>query len=104
MKTGTIRRIDDLGRVVVPREIRRKLGIKEGDPLEISLDGNKVVFELYFPTYNHEQHIKQLIEMLEQDEFLVEKLEHREAQKKAVAALKEAYNELHQTERKVEGE
>lgn len=33
--TGIIRRIDDLGRVVVPKEIGRSLGIKEGDPLEI---------------------------------------------------------------------
>lgn len=47
MKTGIIRRIDDLGRVAIPKEIRRKLNIKEGDPLEICLDGNKVIFELY---------------------------------------------------------
>lgn len=33
--TGVVRRIDDLGRVVIPREIRRNLGIKEGDPLEL---------------------------------------------------------------------
>ena len=32
--TGIIRRIDELGRIVVPKEIRRSLGIKEGDPLE----------------------------------------------------------------------
>ena len=36
--TGIVRRIDDLGRVVVPKEIRRNLGIREGDPLEIFLD------------------------------------------------------------------
>lgn len=36
--TGIVRRIDDLGRVVVPKEIRRSLGIKEGDPLEVFLD------------------------------------------------------------------
>lgn len=33
--TGIVRRIDDLGRVVIPKEIRRNMGIKEGDPLEI---------------------------------------------------------------------
>jgi AbrB family looped-hinge helix DNA binding protein len=33
--TGIIRRIDELGRIVVPKEIRRNLGIKEGDPMEI---------------------------------------------------------------------
>ena len=35
--TGIVRRIDDLGRIVVPREVRRQLKIKEGDPLEIFL-------------------------------------------------------------------
>lgn len=33
--TGIVRRIDDLGRVVIPKEIRRTLAIREGDPLEI---------------------------------------------------------------------
>ena len=36
--TGIVRRIDDLGRVVIPREIRRTIGIKEGDALEIFVD------------------------------------------------------------------
>ena len=36
--TGIVRRIDDLGRVVVPKEIRRTLRIREGDPLEILPD------------------------------------------------------------------
>jgi stage V sporulation protein T len=35
--TGIVRRIDDLGRVVIPKEIRRTLRIREGDPLQISL-------------------------------------------------------------------
>lgn len=34
--TGIVRRIDDLGRVVIPKEIRRTLRIREGDPLEIT--------------------------------------------------------------------
>ena len=33
--TGIVRRIDDLGRVIIPKEIRRTIGIKEGDPLEV---------------------------------------------------------------------
>lgn len=45
--TGIIRRIDDLGRVVIPREIRRCLDIKEGDPLEIYTDARGVYFEKY---------------------------------------------------------
>lgn len=46
--TGIIRRIDDLGRVVIPKEIRRSLGIKEGDPLEIftTRDG-EIIFKPY---------------------------------------------------------
>ena len=41
--TGIIRRVDDLGRVVIPKEIRRTLGIREGEPLEIFLDGRDTV-------------------------------------------------------------
>lgn len=47
--TGIVRRIDDVGRVVIPKEIRRQLRIKEGDPLEIFLEDNKVCFEKYSP-------------------------------------------------------
>ena len=36
--TGVLRRIDDLGRIVIPKEIRKTLRIKEGDPLEIFTD------------------------------------------------------------------
>lgn len=48
--TGIIRRIDDLGRVVIPKEIRRTMNIREGDPLEIFLDAktNSVCFSKYY--------------------------------------------------------
>ena len=45
--TGIIRRIDELGRVVIPREIRRSLKIREGDPLEILIEKNCVCFKKY---------------------------------------------------------
>lgn len=46
--TGIIRRIDDLGRIVIPKEIRRIMRIREGDPFEIFLDGQGgVVFRKY---------------------------------------------------------
>ena len=45
--TGIIRRIDDLGRVVIPKEIRRTLKIREGDPLEILIEKNCVCFKKY---------------------------------------------------------
>lgn len=45
--TGIIRRVDDLGRVVIPREIRRTMGIREGEPLEIYTDNGMVIFRKY---------------------------------------------------------
>ena len=48
--TGIVRRIDDLGRVVIPREIRKNVGINEGDPLEIFVDGKTVIFKKYRPS------------------------------------------------------
>ena len=49
MSSGTIRRIDDLGRIVFPREVRRMLGIHEGDPLEISVntDESTIIIKRY---------------------------------------------------------
>ncbi len=47
--TGIIRRIDELGRVVIPKELRKKLRIKEGDPLEIYTDENQMVLKKYSP-------------------------------------------------------
>lgn len=42
--TGIVRRIDDLGRIVIPKEIRQKLNIREGDPLEITYTNDDGVF------------------------------------------------------------
>jgi len=47
--TGIVRRIDDLGRVVIPKEIRRTMRIREGDPLEIYTNSNEVIFKKYSP-------------------------------------------------------
>ena len=41
--TGIIRRVDDLGRVVIPKDIRRTVGIREGEPLEIFIEGEGTV-------------------------------------------------------------
>lgn len=45
--TGIVRRIDDLGRVVIPKEMRRTLNIREGDPLEIYLTDGGVLYKKY---------------------------------------------------------
>ena len=52
--TGIVRRIDDLDRVVIPKEIRRTCNIREGDPLEIFLQDDGVVFKKYIPPYRDE--------------------------------------------------
>lgn len=57
--TGIIRRIDDLGRVVIPREIRTTLGIKEGDPLELYTCEDGICLKKY------EADVKRLIEFFD---------------------------------------
>ena len=47
--TGVIRRVDDLGRIVIPREIRRALKITEGCPLEFYTDNNSIYLKKYQP-------------------------------------------------------
>lgn len=91
--SGIVRRIDDLGRIVLPKEIRRTVGIKEGDPISISaLRGNIIltpyiciddietqllrIKELYFDSYDNnsknkmvfENKIDELISMLKEKE------------------------------------
>jgi transcriptional pleiotropic regulator of transition state genes len=47
--TGIVRKVDDLGRVVIPIELRRTLGIGEKDALEIYVDGERIVLKKYEP-------------------------------------------------------
>ena len=63
--TGIVRRIDDLGRIVIPKEIRRSFRIKEGDPLEIftNADG-EVIFKKYSPIGELSQFAGQYAEVL----------------------------------------
>lgn len=65
--TGIVRRIDDLGRVVIPKEIRRSMGIREGDPLELFMEGDGVCFVPYCKTLA--QKIKGIGEELEDMTF-----------------------------------
>ncbi len=63
--TGIVRRIDDLGRVVIPKEIRRTMRIREGDPLEIYTDSNgEVIFKKYSPIGELGPYTKQYAEVL----------------------------------------
>lgn len=47
--TGMVRKVDELGRVVIPIELRRSLDIKEKDAIEIYVDGDQIVLKKYVP-------------------------------------------------------
>lgn len=47
--TGIIRRVDELGRVVIPIELRNQFGINEKDPIEIYVDGSSIVLKKFAP-------------------------------------------------------
>lgn len=71
--TGIVRRIDDLGRVVIPKEVRRQMGIKAGDPLEIYTERDGVVcFKRYEPIGEYEwEKAKNILIYLIKDEFVL---------------------------------
>ena len=63
--TGIIRRIDDLGRIVIPKEIRRTMKVKEGDPLEIYVERDGIVcFKKYSPTADYANEFKAIVKSL----------------------------------------
>lgn len=65
--TGIVRRIDDLGRVVIPKEIRRTLRIREGDPLEIFTDREgEIILKKYSPIGELSSFAKQYADSLSQ--------------------------------------
>ncbi len=45
--TGIVRKVDELGRIVLPKELRRTLGISEGDPIEIFTEGETIILRKY---------------------------------------------------------
>lgn len=47
--TGIIRRVDDLGRIVLPKELRQTMGIRTGDPMEIYTDADNIILRKYVP-------------------------------------------------------
>lgn len=78
--TGIVRRIDELGRIVIPKEIRNTLSIKEGDPLEMYLgDEHELVMKPYRPeglTFKHIESGWQLLSIDERQELLCELVNH----------------------------
>jgi len=65
--TGIIRRIDDLGRVVIPKEIRRTLSIREGDPFEIVIHNDMVCYKKYTPETEYLNTIERMLINLTED-------------------------------------
>lgn len=64
--TGVIRRIDELGRIVVPKEIRKNLRIKNGDSLEILVENEDIVLKKYSPLENLETIASKYVEIFNQ--------------------------------------
>ena len=63
--TGVVRRIDDLGRIVIPKEIRRNLRIHEGDSLEIYIEGkDSIIFKKYSLVVSINNFIIQYVESI----------------------------------------
>jgi AbrB family transcriptional regulator (stage V sporulation protein T) len=70
--TGVVRRIDDLGRIVIPKEIRRNLRIREGDSLEIYTDSNEAII---LKKYSHIESINNFIAQYAESVFASSKRE-----------------------------
>lgn len=50
--TGIVRNVDELGRIVIPKEMRKKMDIANSDPVEIYVEGNKIILTKYQPACN----------------------------------------------------
>lgn len=61
--TGMVRKIDELGRVVIPSELRKTLGIDKQDPVEIFINGDQIVLQKYQPNTEKEEVIANLQKM-----------------------------------------
>lgn len=61
--TGIVRHIDDLGRVVIPKEIRRTMGIREGDSLEMFTADGGVVFKKYDTTKDRQKYAQDWLQV-----------------------------------------
>lgn len=62
--TGVVRRIDDLGRIVIPKEIRKTLRIKDGESLEIFLDTDNIILKKYSPLDNLSEFYKDYVDSI----------------------------------------
>lgn len=63
-ETGIVRRIDDLGRVLIPKEVRRMMGIKDGERMEIFTDGSQIVLRKYDVGASYADQLTAMLEYL----------------------------------------
>jgi len=61
--TGIVRKVDELGRVVIPKELRKTLGIDKQDPVEIFINGDQIILQKYQPNTEKEEVIANLQKM-----------------------------------------
>lgn len=63
--TGIVRRLDDLGRLVIPKEIRKQYRLKEGDSIEFFTEGERIIIQKYDLMSRHQEEIKIMCDTLE---------------------------------------
>ena len=61
---GIVRKVDELGRIVIPKELRKSFNVNEGDPLEIYTDGDNIILKKYTPGCHCCKNTDNLIEVL----------------------------------------
>lgn len=97
--TGIVRKIDDLGRVVIPKEIRRTMRIREGDPLEIYTDREgEVIFKKYSPIGELNSFAAQYAETLYKSCNMSVIISDRDAVIASAGVSKKEYNDKHLSE------
>lgn len=68
--TGIVNRVDDLGRIVIPKEIRRTLGVTDGTPMELFAEGKKLIIQKYIPEMDFKNSVDDLRKVFyETEEF-----------------------------------
>lgn len=95
MKIGIIRRVDDLGRIILPLEIRRTLRIVDGDAFNISVEDGKIILEKYLPDKGYAHEIRAIASCISEN---AEDSDHKESCDRAVGLLLKAAKILQSTE------
>lgn len=63
--TGIVRRVDDIGRIAIPKEIRHTLRIKDGDPLELFVEDDRIIFQKYDVSASSKEGVTQIVNKTE---------------------------------------